>query len=400
MFSAHPSTCIACLLLCLLAEGFAKPSALRRFEYHQPHMGTEFRIVLYSMDSQTADRAAQAALARVARLDATMSDYNETSELNRLCRTGAGRWVKVSPDLFRALALGQQIARQTHGAFDVTVGQLSRLWRRARRTGTLPDSDRLAQALALTGYDHVRLDPSTCAVRLSTEGVQLDLGGIAKGYAADEAMKVLRRYGIGRALIAAGGDIRVSAAPPAQRGWTIEVAAPPLSLQGTTRLVLAHAAVSTSGEAEQFVEIEGVRYSHIVNPKTGVGLIEPISVTVVAPYSVLADAYATAVSVLGVDAGLRVIERKKDFAALIIRREAGSFRAVASERWHKLPKLESPERKPDGDRDERQNDATKFFSWRGCELVQLAECGWRNVGRRRRAARTSSEGCADVVRWP
>ncbi|PYV39614.1 MAG: FAD:protein FMN transferase [Acidobacteria bacterium] len=307
---------------------------LTRFEFTQPHMGTLFRIVCYARDTTTAERASNAAFDRIAGLDHIMSDYSPTSELTLLCQQAGGPPTKVSEDLFCVLSGSQETARLSEGAFDVTVGPLVRLWRRARRTRELPDPARLAQALELVGVDKLRLDEKSRTVQLLRKGMALDLGGIAKGYAADEALKLLDQHGIDKALVAAGGDIAVSGSPPGSDGWNIGIA--PLESPETppTRyLRLCHAAVSTSGDAEQFVEIGGKRYSHIVDPRTGIGLIGHSSVTVVAPKGIASDSLATAVSVLGPKRGLELVDSMEGTAALILQATADGVGAYCSKRW-------------------------------------------------------------------
>jgi thiamine biosynthesis lipoprotein len=298
-------------------------------------MGTSVRIVLYCASRERADQASEAAFRKIARLDATMSDYNEASELNNLCRGSAGRWVKVSADLFRILSISQRIARQTNGAFDVTAGPIVKLWRRAIRAQELPDRDRIGSALALTGFEKIELDSRARSVRLLSEGMQLDLGGIAKGYAADEAMRVLRRHRIVRALIAIGGDIRAGSPPPGRKGWEIEVrGSDPWEM---TTVTLSDCGISTSGDLEQFVEIGGIRYAHIVNPKTGTGVIGPLSATVIAPTATLSDALATALCVMESERGLRLIDSLRGAAALIYRSgEKGIERRESKRRFRKL----------------------------------------------------------------
>jgi thiamine biosynthesis lipoprotein len=291
------------------ASAFAGKPALQRYEFTEPHMGTRFRVVLYAPDAATASRASAAAFARIARLDDSMSDYNSGSELMSLSRQAGGPPVQVSEDLFRVLEKSQELARRTDGAFDITAGPVIRLWRRARRRSELPDPTELAQARELVGYKLLRLDPAKRTAQLFKPGMQLDLGGIAKGFAADEALAVLRQQGIDRALVAGGGDIAVGAPPPGKEGWRIGIAplqspdAPP-----THFLTLHDAGVSTSGDTEQYVEIGGKRYSHIIDPRSGLALIGRSSVTVVAPSATATDSLATAASVLGLQQGLRLIK--------------------------------------------------------------------------------------------
>src|SRR5215469_2833893 len=191
--------------LSVLLLAAAGEPALKRFEYAEPHMGTRFGLVLYAPDEATARKARQAAFARIASLDASMSDYRQESELMRLCAKAGGPPVRVSDDLFFVLRRAEEVSRRSGGAFDVTVGPVVRLWRRARRTERLPDPDDLRQALAVVGYEKMRLDPQAQTVQLLKPGMLLDLGGIAKGYAADEALAALKRHGVTRALVAAGG---------------------------------------------------------------------------------------------------------------------------------------------------------------------------------------------------
>ncbi|HEV3168674.1 MAG TPA: FAD:protein FMN transferase [Isosphaeraceae bacterium] len=317
---------------------------LRRFEFVETHMGSPFKVVLYTTDEAAARRASQAAYARIAALDQALSDYNPESELMRLCDQAGGPPVKVSDDLFTVLERAQDISRRSEGAFDVTVGPVVRLWRRARRTRELPDPETLKHALSLVGYQNVKLDPQSHTVQLLKPGMKLDLGGIAKGYASGAAIAELKRLGIDRALVAGEGDIVVSGPPPEAEGWTIGIA--PLEAPGTTapsRYLLLHdAAVSTSGDAERFVEIKGKRYSHIVDPHTGVGLTERISVTVVAPDGATADVLDTTVCVLGPEKGLRLIESIPGAAALIVRGTGPDQTTIESPRWKGLHEVRKP----------------------------------------------------------
>jgi FAD:protein FMN transferase len=168
---------------------------LRRFEFTQVHMGTEFRIVLYAPDEPTAKKASDAAFARIAQLDGIMSDYQQASELMQLCKKAGGEPVAVSEDLFNVITRALEISRLTEGGFDITVGPVVRLWRRARRTMMMPDAEELAAALKLVGYRQVQLDPKNRTVRLTAKGILLDLGGIGKGFAAEAALALLRGLG-------------------------------------------------------------------------------------------------------------------------------------------------------------------------------------------------------------
>ena len=261
------------VLLCALA-GVSVLTGMRahtweRFEFTEPHMGTTFRILLYAPDEATARDAAGAAFARIGELDAMLSDYDPESEVSRLSRAsddGPTGWIDVSPDLQRVLARAQVIARASDGRFDVTVGPAVRLWRRARRQGALPSSERIDEALAAMGHEKLEVDGSR--VRLLARGMRLDLGGIAKGYAVEEARRVLQQEGLASVLIDGGGDLAIGAAPPGTNGWRVELRAERGKRERALPRRLEHSCVATSGDSEQFVEIDSVRYSHLVSPLT------------------------------------------------------------------------------------------------------------------------------------
>lgn len=311
-------------------------AAEERFVFEKAEMGVPFRITLYAPDEKTARRATDAAFERVEVLNSILSDYDPDSELSRLSQT-SGRAVPVSGDLWQVLALSQGIAERTDGAFDVTIGPLVNVWRRARRKHELPLPGLIAEMRARVGFRKLRLDPANHTAELLSPEMRLDLGGIAKGYAVDEALRVLKRHGIGRALVAASGDIGASGPPPDQPGWRIEVAA--LDAEGAppAQLVwLSHSAVSTSGDTFQRVEIDGVRYSHIVDPKTGLGMTDHSLVTVLGPDCTTTDSWETTVTILGPERGLKVIAEVPDTAVHIVRKPGAQIEVYDSPRWEEL----------------------------------------------------------------
>jgi len=314
------------LLVCSSGTALAEEApSLERYEATERQMGVPFTIVLYAPSEEAANVAVKAAFARIKELNWIFSDYEPESELMRLCRaSGPDQPVQVSDDLYRILEQADALSRRTNGAFDVSVGPVVRLWRMARRRRLLPPDEVLEDARKLVGYQHIRLDKKSRTVELKQAGMRLDLGGIAKGYAADAALATLREHGITRAFIDGSGDVRFGEAPPGKKGWRVGIApltaadAPP-----SRYVLLENAAVATSGDAWQFVEIDGKRYSHIVDPRTGLGLTDRSSVTIIAPNGTLADSLATAVSVLGPEAGLRLIDETPDTAAFIVRAPEG-----------------------------------------------------------------------------
>jgi thiamine biosynthesis lipoprotein len=279
-------------------------------------MGVQVRIVLYSPTQELAEQAARAAYRRIAELEDVMSDYRPTSELMRLCALSGANPVPVSRDLYVVLERAQTLASLSDGAFDVTVGPLVKLWRKARNLNQLPAREELEAAFELIGWEKIRLDSSAQTVELAVPGMQLDLGGIAKGYAGDEMMKVLREHGIGSALIELGGDFILGDPPPGREGWSVEIEN---ADEEHRHAVLANTAISSSGDTFQYVEVDGVRYSHIVDPRTGMGLTNRIAVTVTAPNAFTSDGLSTTLSILGPEKGLELIEKHFPEAKAYIR---------------------------------------------------------------------------------
>ncbi len=270
-----------------------------RYDFVEVHMGGEVSIRLYAADQAQAERAARAAFARFAELEDAASDYRPGSELNRLC-AAAGEWRRISPDLERLLVQSERMERLTGGAFRITARPVIGLWREARQTGRSPEWTKLREALRLMRASRAELAPGRA--RVSPPGVRLDLGGIAKGDAAEQALAALRRQGVRSAAIQAGGDIVLGQAPPGGKGWPVKVAGreEPQFLQ--------NCAISTSGDANQFVDLWGVRYSHIVDPRTGFGVSSRIEATVIAPRGLDADPAATALNILGPDRAAPILQ--------------------------------------------------------------------------------------------
>lgn len=260
-------------------------------------MGVAARLVLYAPDQAAAEAAGAAAFARIAALDSIMSDYRRDSEINRLAARAGGPAVRVSPDLFRVLRRAQAVAERSGGAFDVTAAPLILLWRAARKSGVLPEVEALARARRLVGWRRLRLDARKRTARLTLPGIRLDLGGIAKGDAADQAQRVLKQHGVTRALVELGGDLVVSGPPPETEGWTIRVPNAG-DERGPKDLRFADRAISSSGDTEQSAVIDGRRYSHVVDPRAGQALTNRVQVTVIAADGLTSDPLSTALTVL------------------------------------------------------------------------------------------------------
>lgn len=332
------------LSLFILASPFAMAEAvegLKRFEFNETHMGSSFKVVLYSTDESTASRASQAAYNRIAELDSILSDYQPESELSRLSLKGGGPPVTVSKDLFDILERAKRIHQLTDGVFDVTIAPVGRLWRRARREHKLPDPQRIAEARAFVGSDKLILDPKRRTVQLLKHGMKLDVGGIAKGYASQAALDVLRSRGITRALVGGAGDIVVGDPPPNTSGWTVGIAPLNPEEEPQTYLLLKNAAISTSGDAERYVVIDGRRYSHIIDPQTGVGVTNRASVTLVAPDGATADSVATSVYMLGPEKGLHLADQIPGAAVLFLQSTPDGLKTFESSGFKKLPRTQA-----------------------------------------------------------
>ena len=312
-----------------------------RHEYSRPLMGMAFRIIVHSEDEAKTKRAAKAAFDRVAVLNQIMSDYEPESELSKLSNlAGSGKAAKISDELCSVLDRAQALATQTGGAFDVTAGASVQLWRRARRVKRLPSQYVQAKALKTVGFHRLKLDAKKCTAELTGPGTRLDLGGIAKGHALDEALAVLKKHGLLQALVSAGGDIVAGAAPPGKKGWRVALIG--LREEGKPELLwLANGAVATSGDLFQFLEIDGKRHSHIVDPRTGTALTEQRLVHVLAPDALTADSLATAISVLGPSDGLRLVTGDKRLGARVAFRSAlGQVSVVESPVFRAWPRPE------------------------------------------------------------
>lgn len=281
--------------------GFQPPTSpsLSRHEFHRLVMGVDARIILYAPTADRATHAAAAAFDRLAQLNTICSDYLTTSELNSLAHAQPNTPHAVSPDLFRVLAIAEDIRNASSGTFDISLAPSIALWREARTTKVLPSRAQLDGALALRGP--VVLDPIARTAMLPKHGMRLDLGGIAKGYAAHQAVLTLRAHGTPRCLVALAGDICVGDGPPdqaptKQQGWRIAI---DHSSGTTTRdLYLINTCISTSGTNIQFTEIDGIRYAHLIDPRTGLGCTTTNAITVTGPEGAHTDALATALCIM------------------------------------------------------------------------------------------------------
>jgi thiamine biosynthesis lipoprotein len=325
---------------------WAEPPALVRVHEMRPVMGTYMAITAYARDEATGQRAIAGAFARVEEVEQALSHYRERSDLSSLCRAAGGPPMPVSRDLCEALRRSIEVSAETDGAFDVTIGPLITLWKAAWKTHRLPTETAILAAQTVVDYRAIRLDPARLRAQLLRPGTRLDLGGIGKGYAVDQAVAFLRSQGITAALVALAGEIYALGTPPDREAWRIGIRDPnqprgplgePTDMPILARpLLLRDRAVSTSGDYEQFGVIAGRRYSHIVDPRTGQPVPHMTSVSIVAPDSTTADAYATACSVLGPQAALAFVARHPGIEAMILHEKDGRLEALRSPGFGKL----------------------------------------------------------------
>ncbi|MHC4075839.1 MAG: FAD:protein FMN transferase [Planctomycetota bacterium] len=292
---------------------------------HRFIMGTFARIVAVAKDSTSAKTAVEAAFQQLRRIDQLMSDYNDASEISLLNRDAFEKDIPVSSETFEVLQRAVEFSRLSDGAFDITIGPLSALWREAAEANSVLDSSELIKARSRIGYEKLILDPHKKTVRFAVEGMKLDLGGIAKGYGIDKAVEIMQTKGCLGGMVDVGGDIRCFGRPPkGRKSWLIGLRDPQRTdeLFDTTRslliLKLSDMAIATSGDYRRFALIDGQKFSHIIDTKTGLGKGKLSSVTVIAPNATDADALATAVSVMGPEKGLALIESIPDTEAVLI----------------------------------------------------------------------------------
>lgn len=319
--------------------------ALERFSRTELHMGVEFEVVLYAADAAAGETAIARVMERIAEVDKILSDYEADSELSKLSETsvapkgneGPFAAVKVSDDLWKVLAEAQHVSQTTDGAFDVTIGPLTKLWRRARRWKELPEREALVTAQASVGYRFLRLDAAERTARLARPNMRLDLGGIAKGYAADEGVRAAVSAGVSRVLVRASGDIVAAEPPSADRGWRVGIAPLDPAERPTRFVEIAHCGISTSGDARQHLVVNGRRYSHIIDPRSGECVTGRSSVTVVGPRGMIADAVATAASVLGPEKAVALCDKFPGVELLMVYEgENGEQRMVESDGFRRF----------------------------------------------------------------
>jgi thiamine biosynthesis lipoprotein len=291
---------------------------------HRLVMGTFARVVAIGANSKIADKAIEAALSEIESVDKLMSDYKSDSEISQVNRDGFVRTVAISEPTYEVLKRSIEFSKLTDGAFDITVGPLVDLWHSAKKKNSIPSEEELAAAKTKVGFEKLILDDNNRTAKFAVEGMRLDLGAIAKGYAVDKAIEAMQKAGAVGGMVDIGGDLRCFGKPPkGKTKWSVGLQNPDISKNADESdllliLKLDSAAVATSGDYQQFALIEGKRYSHIINRQTGAGAEGLSSVTIIADNATDADALATAVSVMGAEKGLTLIEKMPGVEAILI----------------------------------------------------------------------------------
>lgn len=319
------------LFLWLALSGTTLLAQPNRFTFQRGLMGTQFNVILYAQDSLTANKAYQAVSARMDTLNQIMSDYLDGSEINRLsASSGSAQWVPVSRELFDVLTKAVTIARTSGGRYDPTIGPLSLLWRRAVRRNQFPSAQERKQARKSVGYQHLDFDTSRQSIRLNRPNMRLDVGGIGQGFAIDEALLVIKQFPVQAALFDIGGDILAYNAPPQQAAWRIDVGSGKTGDTDTLTVNLLNAAITTSGDTYRYLNYRGRRYSHIMDPRSGLGLRHFVRATIKAPEGYHADALTKVFSVAGWKKSRRLLRRFPGAELYIIENKKGNIRSWQS----------------------------------------------------------------------
>lgn len=291
--------------------------SLVRYEASHRAMGTSFTLVIYGQRSAYLQEVCTQVFQEIDELDDQMSNYKSSSELSSINREAARHAVMVEPRLFRLIQDSLEYSRSSGGAFDITVGPLMKAWGFFRGQGRLPSKAELAGVLKEIGYQHIKLDASARTIRFDAPGIEIDLGAIAKGYAVDRAVEVLRDNGISRALVSSGtSSLYALGSPPGEHGWNISVRNPLDTNKAACVLRLQNLSLAVSGDYEKFFKLGGKVYAHIMDPHTGMPVENMLSTAVVSPSATDSDALSTSFFVEGPGAARHYLARHPSLTAV------------------------------------------------------------------------------------
>ncbi|WP_184550098.1 FAD:protein FMN transferase [Mucilaginibacter sp. FT3.2] len=282
-------------------------------------MGNRFEISVVSDDMEWANDRIDLAVSEISRIERLLTTFSDDSETNQVNLNAGIKPVVVSRETFDLVKRSLMISRVTQGAFDISYGSIDkRLWNFDQQMTVLPDRETAQKMVRLINYQNILLNEADCSVFLAERGMRIGFGGIGKGYAAERAKLIMKQKGVTSGVVNASGDLTAWGLQPNGEKWTIGIASPDASHQVFSYLNVSEMAVATSGNYEKFIMIDGKKYSHTINPRTGLPVRGIKSVTIITTNAEIADAMATPVTIMGVDAGLDMINQMKDIEAILI----------------------------------------------------------------------------------
>lgn len=282
-------------------------------------MGNNFELSVVADDERWAIEKIGNGINEIKRIEKLLTTFNDDSETNEVNRNAGVQPVKVTRETFNLIERSLRISKITQGAFDITYGSLDkRLWNFDQTMTALPDKATARQMVRLINYKNVVLDNDNCTVFLREKGMRIGFGGIGKGYAAEMAKRLMKVEGVESGVVNASGDLTAWGVQPGGKKWTIGIVKPDSSHEVFSKMEITNLSVATSGNYEKFVVIDGKRYSHTINPRTGLPVTGIKSVTIITTNAEIADAMATPVTIMGVNTGLDLINQMKDIEAIII----------------------------------------------------------------------------------
>lgn len=282
-------------------------------------MGNRFEISVVAADEMYANEMIAAAVAEIQRIEKLLTTFGDDSETNRINSNAGIQPVPVSRETIELIKRSIRISTLTQGAFDITYGSIDkRLWNFDKTMTALPDAATAKQMVRLINYRNVIIDDAAGTVFLKAPGMRIGFGGIGKGYAAEKAKQLLQQLGVQSGIVNASGDLTAWGTQPGGQPWTIGIAHPDIAALPFSYLNISNMAIATSGNYEKFVMIGGKKYSHTINPRTGLPVTGIKSVSIICPNAEMADAMATPVTIMGIEAGLHMVNQLKGMGCIII----------------------------------------------------------------------------------
>jgi FAD:protein FMN transferase len=309
--------------------GNTKPPELKLFQQSRQAMGTEFTIYLYAKSEMEAEALFEPAFEEIERIDATLSNYKPESELSRINRLAGREKVTTDPEVFSLLQTCLEYSKRSGGTFDITVGPLMRAWGFFRGQGRYPAPWQLERAREKVGWEKVQLDAAARTVRFAVDGMELDLGGIGKGYAVDRVVTLLRRAGVKAAMVDAGSStLYALGEPPGEKGWVVRVPKPGDRSQTISTVMLRNESLSTSGSYEKFFRLNGRTYCHIMDPRTGAPVEGMLQATVIAADGTTTEALSKPMFVMGTEEGAKYLASFPKVSGLWVAGKIGEARVL------------------------------------------------------------------------